>query len=116
MRPALLSSKTSKSDALCWAGCRTHTRRPAYTVLIILLCSSCFTCAALVTMKHERGSVNMLRFMLKDNMIDLSAYEPPLFAKDLTFIEEMILGTRQEERRGRGADKEFLYDIVNNTR
>eukprot|EP00904_Undaria_pinnatifida_P007451 jgi/Undpi1/3836/HiC_scaffold_16.g07205.m1 len=69
-----------------------------------------------VVWTHERGSVNMLRFMLKDNMIDLSAYEPPLFAKDLTFIEEMILGTRQEERRGRGADKEFLYDIVNNTR
>ncbi|CAM9732298.1 unnamed protein product [Laminaria digitata] len=58
----------------------------------------------------------MLRFMLKDNKIDLSTYEPPLFAKDLTFIEEMILGTREEARRGRGADKEFLYDIVNNTR
>lgn len=69
-----------------------------------------------VVVKHETGSVNMLRFMLKDNNIDLSAYQPPLFAKDLTFIEEMILGTRQEARRGRGADKEFLYDIVNNTR
>ena len=69
-----------------------------------------------VTVKHETGSVDMFRFMLKDNKIDLSAYEPPLCAKDLTFIEEMIVGTRQEARRGRGADKEFLYDIVNNTR
>lgn len=69
-----------------------------------------------VIVKHETGSVNMLRFMLNDNNIDLSTYQPPLYVKDLTFIEEMILGTRQEARRGRGADKEFLYDIVNNTR
>lgn len=66
--------------------------------------------------QHETGSVAMLRFMLSDNKIDLSAYEPHLGAKDITFIEEMILGTREEERKGRMRDKEFLYDIVNNTR
>ncbi|CAN0458801.1 unnamed protein product, partial [Hapterophycus canaliculatus] len=48
--------------------------------------------------------------------IDLTAYEPPLDARDVTFIEEMILGTAEQERKGRGSDKEFLYDIVNNTR
>ena len=66
--------------------------------------------------QHETGSVNMFRFMLKDNKIDLSSFEPPLFARDVTFIEEMILGTPEKERKGRGRDKEFLYDIVNNTR
>lgn len=66
--------------------------------------------------QHETGSVDMFRYMLEDNKVDLSAYEPPLCARDVTFIEEMILGTPQDERRGRGPDKEFLYDIINNTR
>lgn len=66
--------------------------------------------------KHERGSIDMFRFMLQDNKIDLSSFQPPLNAKDITFIEEMVLGTPEKERRGRGAEKEFLYDIVNNTR
>lgn len=66
--------------------------------------------------QHETGSVEMLRYMLKDNKIDLSAYDPPLRARDVTFIEEMILGTPERDRKGRGVDKEFLYDIVNNTR
>lgn len=66
--------------------------------------------------QHERGSVDMLRFMLEDNKIDLSAFDPPLCAKDVTFIEEMILGTPPNDRNGRGTDKEFLYDIINNTR
>lgn len=75
-----------------------------------------------VKWKHETGSVNMMRYMLKggddgpDRAIDLSAYEPPLGSKDVVFIEEMILGTREEDRKGRGPEKEFLYDIVNNTR
>eukprot|EP00752_Nemacystus_decipiens_P009194 g8213.t1 len=75
-----------------------------------------------VKWKHETGSVNMMRYMLKggdrgpSNAIDLTAYEPPLDAKDVVFIEEMILGTREQDRSGRGPEKEFLYDIVNNTR
>lgn len=72
--------------------------------------------------KHETGSVNMMRYMLKggdggpSRAIDLTAYDPPLDGKDMVFIEEMILGTREQDRKGRGPEKEFLYDIVNNTR
>lgn len=72
--------------------------------------------------KHEEGSVKMMRYLLAGGgggprrAIDLTAYNPPLRAKDVRFIEEMILGTPEEEREGRGKDKEFLYDIVNNTR
>lgn len=86
-----------------------------------------------VKWKHETGSVSMMRYMLKGGYggpvggsgggggggrgaIDLTAYEPPLDGRDVVFIEEMILGTREEERKGRGPEKEFLYDIVNNTR
>lgn len=66
--------------------------------------------------RHEQGSVDMFRYMLKANDIDLSTYQPPIAARDIVFIEEMILGTPQEDRKGRAPDKEFLYDIVNNTR
>lgn len=75
-----------------------------------------------IVWKHETGSVNMMRYMLAGGdggpgkSIDLTAYDPPLDARDVTFIEEMILGTPERERKGRGSDKEFLYDIVNNTR
>ncbi|CAM9876164.1 unnamed protein product [Discosporangium mesarthrocarpum] len=68
--------------------------------------------------KHEQGSVDMLRYMLSSNGIDLSSFRPPLGARDLRSIEEMILGTPEGERvgGGRGPEKGFLYDIVNNTR
>lgn len=75
-----------------------------------------------VKWKHETGSVNMMRYMLGGGdagprgVIDLAAYEPPLGSRDVVFIEEMILGTPEEARKGRGSEKEFLYDIVNNTR
>lgn len=54
--------------------------------------------------------------MLQENSINLAEYDPPLFQKDVTFIEEMILGTPSSQRKGRGPEKDFLYDIVNNTR
>ena len=75
-----------------------------------------------VEWKHETGSVNMMRYMLKggdggpSRAIDLKAYDPPLDENDVLFIEEMILGTEEAKRKGRGPEKEFLYDIVNNTR
>ncbi|CAM9504587.1 unnamed protein product [Pylaiella littoralis] len=75
-----------------------------------------------VKWKHETGSVKMMRYMLRGGSggprraIDLSAYEPRLDATDVVFIEEMILGTPEQDRKGRGPEKEFLYDIVNNTR
>lgn len=66
--------------------------------------------------QHEKGSIEMFRYLLRENGIDLSSFDPPLFPKDVAFVEEMIIGTPSKERRGRGGDKEFLYDIVNNTR
>ncbi|CAM9634624.1 unnamed protein product [Phaeothamnion confervicola] len=62
--------------------------------------------------RHEDGSVAMLRHLLAANGIDLFA-DYGLDATDLLFVEEQILGTAPEKRRGR-PDKEYLYEIVNN--
>jgi len=35
---------------------------------------------------------------------------------DLLFVEEIIAGTKEEKRKGRGREKFYLYDIVNNSR
>lgn len=71
------------------------------------------------TWRHEDGSVQMLKFLLKNNNIDkddnlLRKYN--LTAKDVTFIEEIISGTKEKHRKGRGPEKFYLYDIVNNSR
>ena len=66
------------------------------------------------TWRHEDGSVQMFRYILEDNNINLRDFG--LSNEDQTFIEEIIQGTKEHERRGRGAEKFFLYDIVNNTR
>ena len=64
--------------------------------------------------RHEDGSVQMFRHILADNNINLEEFG--LSAKDQLFIEEIIQGTEESERQGRGPEKFFLYDIVNNTR
>ncbi len=64
--------------------------------------------------RHEDGSVQMFRYILEDNKINLSEFG--LSISDQKFIEEIIMGTKEHERQGRGAEKFFLYDIVNNTR
>jgi HD superfamily phosphohydrolase len=64
--------------------------------------------------RHEDGSVNMFNHLLTANGIDLSEYG--LSDLDKTFIEEIINGTDEAKRRGRDANKFYLYDIVNNTR
>lgn len=64
--------------------------------------------------RHEDGSVQMFRHILADNNIILEEFG--LNAQDQLFIEEIIQGTAESERRGRGPEKFFLYDIVNNTR
>ena len=64
--------------------------------------------------KHEEGSVMMLKYLLSENNImpsDLS-----LSDIDILFIEEIILGVKESDRRGRAPDKFYLYDIVNNIR
>jgi len=63
------------------------------------------------TWRHEDGSVQMLQFLLKKNRI-----EHDLCPQDVLFIEEIIAGTKEKERKGRGREKFYLYDIVNNSR
>lgn len=65
-------------------------------------------------MPHELRSVEMFKHMLKCHNIDLKKLFN-LEDIDLVFIEELILGKECKERKGgRGEDKSFLYDIVNN--
>lgn len=64
--------------------------------------------------RHEDGSVQMFRYILQDNDIRLEEFG--LSGKDQLFIEEIIQGTAESERQGRGPEKFFLYDVVNNTR
>ena len=64
--------------------------------------------------KHEEGSVMMLRYLMRENSIkprDLGLSET-----DVLFIEEIILGVKENARKGRASDKFYLYDIVNNVR
>jgi len=68
---------------------------------------------------HERGSALMFRYMLEDNKIDLKR-DFEFNDLDLVFIEELILGKKipggVNARKGRGHEKQFLYDIINNER
>jgi len=64
--------------------------------------------------RHERRSVLMLRHLIASKPIHMESFG--LLEKDITFIEEMIEGTEEGERKGRAAEKFFLYDIVNNIR
>ena len=64
--------------------------------------------------RHEDGSVQMIKYLLKKNKIRLSTYG--LSEVDILFIEEIIGGVTEASRRGRGPEKFFLYDIVNNSR
>jgi deoxynucleoside triphosphate triphosphohydrolase SAMHD1 len=57
--------------------------------------------------RHEDGSVQMLRYILKENEISVSDYG--LDDRDLLFIEEIISGTKEEDRKGRESKKFFLY-------
>ncbi len=49
----------------------------------------------------------MLRQILHNNNISICKYG--LGDQDLTFIEEMIEGTKEADRRGREKKKHFLY-------
>lgn len=64
--------------------------------------------------RHEDGSVQMLKFLLQKNDIDYIAYG--LSEQDMLFVEEIIAGTNESERKGRPSEKFYLYDIVNNSR
>lgn len=52
----------------------------------------------------------MFRYLCADNDIDLSEYG--LEADDVTFIEEIVAGTKERHRKGRGRSKFFLYGEV----
>ena len=63
------------------------------------------------TWTHEHGSIDLLRHLLQVNGISLAAHG--LEERDLTFIEEMIIGTPYNERKGRGPEKvRTAVDIV----
>ena len=64
--------------------------------------------------RHEDGSVRMFESMLRKNGINVQNYG--LEEIDLRFIKEIIRGTPEHKRQGRGADKFWMYDIVNNGR
>lgn len=57
--------------------------------------------------RHEDGSVQMLKYILKTNNININEYG--LNDIDLLFIEEIISGTKEENRKGREPNKFFLY-------
>ena len=59
-----------------------------------------------VVWKHEECSVDMLRHLLKTNQIDPK--EDGLNAIDITFIEEIVKGTKESERKGRTREKFYL--------
>jgi deoxynucleoside triphosphate triphosphohydrolase SAMHD1 len=61
--------------------------------------------------RHEDGSVQMLKYILQENHI--SIYDYGLNDKDLLFIEEIISGTKEEDRKGREPNKFFLYGSCN---
>lgn len=67
-----------------------------------------------ISWRHEDGSVQMFRRLLLENDIFLQDYG--LTHIDRLFIEEIIGGVKEAERRGRHKDKFYLYDIVNNCR
>ena len=64
--------------------------------------------------RHEDGSVQMLRHLMMKNKIHHSEYN--LTDQDFLFIEEIIAGTSENNRKGRSYEKFYLYDIVNNSR
>jgi HD superfamily phosphohydrolase len=64
--------------------------------------------------RHEDWSVNIFKYLIQANNIDLSVHG--LSPQDELFITEIISGTPESQRRGREADKFYLYDIVNNSR
>jgi HD superfamily phosphohydrolase len=82
-----------------------------------------FTLTYLCT-QHEEMSSRMLDYILdglKERGIDWSSSKyGSLTPTHITFIHELILGTckgadkKPQPRIGRGPDKAFLYDIVNN--
>ena len=65
--------------------------------------------------RHEDGSVMMLELLLEENDIDLEI-DGNLKEEDVLFIKENIAGTPENKRKGRNAEKFWLYDIVNNVR
>jgi len=67
-----------------------------------------------VKWRHEDGSVKMFQYILSEYKINLKKYG--LADLDKLFIEEIIAGTSESQRKGREPNKFFLYDIVNNSR
>lgn len=68
---------------------------------------------------HEKSSLDMLDYLLKDYSIDLKEFG--LDENDLLFIKELIYGPLDKstsgsgyQYKGRGPEKFFLYEIISN--
>ena len=61
--------------------------------------------------RHEDGSVSMLRHIIESKGIRLPDHGLTEDI-DLVFIEEMIAGTLEKDRKGRPNDKFYLYGNV----
>ena len=59
--------------------------------------------------RHEDGSVKMLRYIVASKGIKWTEYG--LSDIDIVFIEEMIAGTKDSDRRGRPPEKRYLYGL-----
>lgn len=57
----------------------------------------------------------MLHYLLEKNNINLID-KCGLTELDCLFIDEIISGTEEEDRKGRDYSKFYLYDVVNNSR
>jgi hypothetical protein len=57
----------------------------------------------------------MLHYLLEKNNINLIE-KCGLTELDCLFIDEIISGTKEEDRKGRDSSKFYLYDVVNNSR
>jgi HD superfamily phosphohydrolase len=70
---------------------------------------------------HEHASIAILDLLIEENHLSSVFEQFGLGPEDIHFIKELILGDEKEAPKGftwvgRGAGKEFLYDIVANKR
>ncbi|XP_071959324.1 deoxynucleoside triphosphate triphosphohydrolase SAMHD1-like [Antedon mediterranea] len=73
------------------------------------------------TWKHEKASVDMFDYLLRENNLKEKFREYELDDTDITFIKEQIYGPLEKEDKnkkykGRPEKKKFLYEIVANKR
>lgn len=67
--------------------------------------------------KHEESSVEMFRYLLRENDLMPQFRAAGLSEQDVLFIEEQIAGPRDgHQYKGRTGNKVFLYEVISNKR